>query len=61
MGKMHVDHRIVVRDKTGNIVREESATSFVDGKPIFDLACKALEDGQVAYFQHGARIIFRSH
>lgn len=60
MGKLHVSHRIVIRNSNDKIVSDVPADSFADGDPIFQATCKALEKGQTATFQHGARVIKKS-
>lgn len=58
MGKIHVDHRVVVRNADDQIVRETAHGSFVAAKPVFDEQKTRLEDGEVLTLQHGIRVIF---
>lgn len=57
MGKLHVSHRIVIRDENDRIVSDEPYDNFVDGKDAFDRV-EALP-GQTVSLQHGARVIFK--
>ncbi|WP_295532877.1 hypothetical protein [uncultured Thioclava sp.] len=55
MGKIYVQHRIVVRDQNDRIVIDESHESFTAAKPAFDQI--VVRPGQSVTLQHGARII----
>ena len=57
MGKLHLSHRIVIRDENDRIVSDEPYDSFVDGKDAFDRV-EALP-GQTISLQNGARVIFK--
>lgn len=57
MGKLHVSHRIVIRDENDRIVSDEPYDNFVEGKAAFD-KCEA-ETGQEISLQHGARVVFK--
>lgn len=61
MGKIQVDHRIVVRDQNDHIISDQIACSFVVANPIYEAAVSRLERGQTVTLQHGARIIRRSN
>ena len=60
MGKMQVDHRIVVRDQDGHIVSDQRADDMAAASPLFEAAELKLLPGQTAALQHGARIICKS-
>jgi len=55
MGKIHVQHRIVVRDQNDRIVSDEPHESFATAKPALDQT--EVKPGQSVTLQHGARII----
>lgn len=57
MGKTHVDHRIVIRDADGQILRDELARDFVAGLALFLARAADLQPGQSVTLQHGARIV----
>ena len=60
MGKIHVEHRIVVRDQNDRIVSDQPARSFVVADPLYDTAVSKRLPGQTVTLQHGARIIRKS-
>jgi hypothetical protein len=61
MGKIHLDHRVVVRDQTGKIVADHNRKYFASAKPLYDELAASLDDGHEVSLQHGARVIFREH
>lgn len=60
MGKLHCDHRVVLRDQHDTIISDQPFESFAKAKPVFDDRCEDLEDGQELTLQHGARIIYKA-
>ncbi|MBL4766933.1 MAG: hypothetical protein JKY94_04360 [Rhodobacteraceae bacterium] len=60
MGKIYVEHRIVVRDQVDKIVSDLPARDMASAQPIYDEAVDALLGGQTVTLQHGARIICKS-
>lgn len=60
MGKIHVDHRIVTRDKYDKIVSDVHAPDFATARPLYDAALRDVQEGQTITLQHGARIVARS-
>lgn len=57
MGKLHVSHRLVVRDEHDKIVSDEPFENFAEGKVAFN-AIEA-QPGHEITLQHGARVIFK--
>lgn len=57
MGKIYIEHRIVVRDLNDRIVSDQPARDFVAADPLYQAAVATRLDGQTVTLQHGARII----
>ena len=60
VGKLQVDHRIVIRDQHDKIVSDVHAPDFAAARPLYEAALRGMRDGQTVALQHGARIILRS-
>lgn len=58
MGKIHVDHRVVIRDQNGKILADHLCKDFACAKPLYDDLSASLADGHEVSLQHGARVIF---
>lgn len=61
MGRIYVNHRIVVRDQSDNIISDQPARDMASARPVYDETLAALLDGQTVTLQHGARIILKSY
>lgn len=57
MGKIHVQHRVIVRNVSGQIVSDVGANSFNAAGPIYDRVIRGAVVGETVTLQHGARII----
>jgi len=57
MGKLHVDHRIVIRDQHDKIVSDVHAPDFATARPLYEAALQDSKVGQTITLQHGARIV----
>jgi hypothetical protein len=60
MGKIQVDHRIVVWDGNDRIVSDHPERDFKAACPVYEAAVANLKAGQSVTMQHGARVIRRS-
>ncbi len=60
MGKIHVDHRIVVWDENDCIISDHRERDFQSACPVFEAVVTKLEAGQSVTMQHGAHVIKRS-
>lgn len=60
VGKLHCDHRVVIRDPDQKIIFDEPFASFASAKPEYELQRKSLAAGYELTLQHGARIIFKT-
>ena len=60
MGKIQVDHRVVVRDGSGHITSNQDYPDFSQASPAYQAALKEAGPDQEVTLQHGARIVFRS-
>lgn len=60
MGKTHCNHRVVIRNQTGEITLDKSFDTFAKAKPYYDQCAHKLSDQHELTLQHGARIVDRS-
>jgi hypothetical protein len=61
MGKLRVDHRIVIRDQHDKIVSDVHAPDFAAARPLYEAALLDMRDGQTVALQHGARVVRASN
>ncbi|MBR9765407.1 MAG: hypothetical protein GYB53_18265 [Rhodobacteraceae bacterium] len=59
MGKLHVNHRIVIRNAAGKILEDHPFRDFASARPAFDDLVAGAEPGEWIALQHGVRIIMQ--
>ena len=57
MGKIHVDHKVVILDSDGTEIRSESFPHHAEALPEFERQCANKASNCVVRLQHGARIL----
>ena len=60
MGKIHVDHRVVIRNAEDRIVSDEHFESFAAAEPHYRQAVASTSRDLEVTLQHGARVVFRA-
>ncbi|PIL12446.1 hypothetical protein P775_28505 [Puniceibacterium antarcticum] len=60
MSKGHADHRVVIRDENGRIIKDTPAENFSLALPIYEAELESLAPAHSVALQHGARIIRQS-
>ena len=57
MGKIHVDHKVVILDSDGNEISAESFPNHAEAFPEFERQCANKANNCAVRLQHGARIL----
>lgn len=57
MGKIHVDHKVVILGSDGNVIRSESFPYHAEALTEFEWQCANKASNCVVRLQHGARIL----
>ena len=57
MGKIHVDHKVVILDSDGNEILSKSFPHHAEALPEFERRCTNKANNCVVRLQHGARIL----
>ena len=57
MGKIHVDHKVVILDSDGNETLSKSFPHHAEALPEFERQCTNKANNCVVRLQHGARIL----
>ena len=57
MGKIHVDHKVVILDSDGNEILLKSFPHHAEALPEFERQCTNKANNCVVRLQHGARIL----
>lgn len=60
MGKIHVDHRVVIRDAKDRIVSDEHFESFAVAEVVYRRTVASTSRDLEVTLQHGARVVFRA-
>lgn len=61
VGKIHVDHRVVIRDAEQRIVSDDHYESFAVAEPNYRQAVASTSRNLEVTLQHGARVVFRAN